>query len=1157
MRNEFKRFGIVTARSIPSVAALTVALVVVLALVLGGHVTRGQERSIVVDAEVRIAAQRLENGDIRFGLRAQDGDGGWTAPVTPRAHRLDPANATIGRWLVSSPLTLEVDETGSGRLVPSDQFGPLSGGEVELVSGVEGWAGDARYSAYHDANGDLVTSAAIYTASVGAPDGELRTTITCQDGEKSVSIGGLPNAVGGDPDLQIQVTWSVDNGTRHSERRPVTSTASGLELVPGSGSRLAEALLGYGSQLALSVGSTPAFTTDIDLGAIRALPIYNNLRFCDGDAVQSGRTELRIRAQVRADQRIEFAVQQRTDDGWSDNILPRARVIAAFGEAGNWLSSTPVTVRVVLEPPLAVILPELAVRQMPEPITPVIRGGYRNESLAYGVYMQDVQGFYPTKLSSVVAAFSEQDLQLEVGCLGNERRVSLSGAPSDATGELTLSFDGRPLIAEWSVTRGDGSVSLSPIDSERTIQRLREARSLSVALGSDGAASASFDLEDLFETPIQTNIDQCGSYTEPQWRPVISGMLVQNDLGEYYAVAYSDGDNRERVSQVRVIAIGGTPAAGVARVNLVVTCGFRGLKFNIWGLPDVGHPPSIGLQVDNGEWYREPVSLTPKADGSSTAEFSTDLARLKQGRTLRFEVGLDPPVRGSFDLTNLLGTPIQANLDNCDRDYWPTARNYVPVVVSAQWSSRHLSYEARSNEDGTVFTAVQLTAADTSEVDGTFTMEAYCVASSGFQMNVGVPLAVEPGQIDVTLTIDDRPADISAWIATMSGTGGDLHPPSNARLMAKLRSASVVIVEAPELFAAPITFHVRGMFDTPVQGNLDECGYYKPGEARPPPPPVNANDAQRTYDADRDLTVIRFWERVPGVITPSTITLEQHYGDDGLVIGLSISCGGFGPRLSIYGARVGTLLADHVQVEWRTDEGPTRRQTWTARPGAASSSISPPKARAIIDLWRSASELEFTLSGASSDTHHFDLDTMFGVPVIDTFDACIDTPIPSQSPLVTGISVTTSGELTFAADMLQGSEWLSSYVRVPDSGEAPAEPDAPDTRSSLFIACTIDGAGLWVVDLDSAETTLIFGESVGVTWTIDGRTQDETWNAWTQVFSYAITPMDHMAFYETLRGARTLTIRLDSDPPISRTYELARHGFWDTPVQPNLDSCGD
>lgn len=1158
MRIHFKKAQLLGSRTAISAVVLIAAAIAVVALDLTGQDARSQKPRAGVAADVRIAAQRLEDGEVRFGLRVRDGSGGWVEPITPRAHRFDPAAVSIGRWLVSSPLTLEVDRAGRGRLARSDQFEPLAAGETTPVSGLEGWYGDARYSAFHDAGGDLVTSASLYSATVGTPDGELRTTITCQNGEISVILGGVPSQrSNGALRQQLSVAWSVDHGTRHSEQRALTSGASGPELVERTESRLARALLGGGSQLALAIGTTPELTTNIDLDALRALPVYDNLRHCGSDGARSGRTELRIRAQVRADDRIEFAVQQRIAGGWSDNILPRARVIAAFGEATDWLSSTPVSVRVEVNPPQGITLPDTVERRAPEPITPVMRNGYRTASLAYGAFTQDVEGYYPTKVNSVVVAVSAQGLQLEVGCLGDERRVALGGAPSDATGDLTLAFDDRQLIAEWSVSRDADRVSLSPVDNERTIQQLREAQSLSVQVGSDSPAPVSFDLVELFKTPIQPNIDHCGNYAAPTWQPVTTSLYVQNDIGEYYRVYYLEGNDPQRGSQVRVAAVEGAPAAGADGLDLVMTCAADLLSFTVWGLPGTEQRDSIRLRVDGGEWFAEPLRAFVDPDGATSAEFKTDLGRLQQGRELEFEYGVEEPAQGTFDLTNLLGTPIQTNFDNCGRDYWSPARTYVPVVAAEEQSSRHLLYWSHENEDGTVSTTVRLSAIAALEDERAALLRAHCLGSSGLQLDLVLPMMMEAGEVEITLIIDDRPAGTNTWVTEPWREGAFLHPPWNAQLMAQLRGASVLTVAAPELFTVPLTFQVSGMFETPVQGNLDECGFYKPGEVRTLPLPLNVYDVQTTHDDDRDLSIVKFWERIPGVITHSAGTIEQHYDETGMVIGLSVFCGGFGPRLSVYGAATGAFTGDHVQVEWSTDGTTTQRETWNVRLSGGSNSISPAQASAIIAQWRHAAQLELRLPGASSDVHRFDLEGMFDIPVIETLDDCLAAPTPSQTPPVSGIPTTVQGVLSYHADPLDGSSWLSSYILLLDSGEAPADPSELDTRSSLFIACTVDGIGLWLTRVGAAESVSIYGDTVDVTWTIDGRTRTEVWDAWTQTFDYAIAPRDHRAMYEALRGARALTIRIESDPPISKTYELARHNFWGTPVQPNLDACGD
>ena len=938
MRSHVKHARILRNRSSATAVVMVVALVATVVSILTDHTARGQEAGAVV-GEVRIAAQRQEDGVVRFGLRAPDGSGGWTQAVRPRAHRFDPADASTGSWLVSSQLILEVDDAGRGRLVRSDQFEPFAGGETTLVSGLEGWYGDARYSAFHDEGGDLVTSASLYSASVGTPDGELRTTITCQDGETSVRIGGVPSSLGdATTTSQVPVSWSVDHGTRHTERWPVTPAATGLELVEGTEDGLARALLGYGSQLALTIGGTANLTSAIDLDELRALPVYDNLRHCGGDIMPSAHTELRIRAQVRADERIEFAVQQRTADGWSDNILPRARTITAFGDATNWLSSTPVSVQVERDAQRNLILPELVVRETPEPITPVLRGGYRTESLVYGVYSQDHEGYDPTKLTTIVAVNSEQGTQLQVACLGDERRVILAGALFEATGDLTLSFDDTQLIAKWDVALSANLASLSPDDSERTMQRLRQAQTLSVSFGDGGYDPLTYDLVDFFETPVQANIDQCGNYAAPEWQPIVTRQHVQNEAGEYYFVSYPDSSENLRVSQIRNRAIEGTPATGVELIHLVMTCDKGGLSFVVWGLPGSVTEQSIRLQVDDGEWIQEPVELFTHPDGSKTAEFTANLGRLKGGGTLRFELGLEQPVHGSFDLASLLDTPIQTNFDNCGKAYWSTARTYVPILGRTERISRTVRYFTLPQDDGTIYTGVTATAVDAPQVDGAIVFGAHCLDGDTLQLQVNVPTAVPAGSADVTLIIDDLPPLTSTWSTSRSTTGGgSLYPPSHGRLMSRLREASVFTLHAPNVTAEPIVFHLEGMFQSPVQENLDECGFYRPGEVRTLPLPLNVYGSTHAIDEERNLRVLRFWQRTPARTMPAVTLMELHSREGATLIGLAITCSDHGVRVSIIGRIVRSLTGDRVELEWRPGTSPasTHRPT-SVRPRRAS-----------------------------------------------------------------------------------------------------------------------------------------------------------------------------------------------------------------------------
>ena len=1135
-------------------------------LVVGGplsvtttfHPARGQERVQDVDADVRISAQRLEGGDVRFGLRVRDASGGWAAPVTPRVHRFDPADVRVGRWLVSSPLVLEVDGAGRERLVRSRLFEPSNTGEVTLVTGLDEWAGDIHYSAFHDDQGDLATSVSIYSAAVGAPDGELRTTITCRGGETSVVIGGLPSDLGdGSTSRQVDVTWSLDDGSRRSERGAVESAGAGLELVLQAGNRLTEALLGYGRQLSLSLGTTPALTTTIDLETLRALPVYDSLRYCGGEAHPSGHTELRIRAQVRADRRIEFAVQQRTADGWSDDIRPRTRVMRAFGDPTTWLSSTPVSVNVELEPAAEISLPEPVMKRDAEPIVPVIRSAPYTDSLSYQVAQRDLEGYRPTKLNSVVTVSSDQGLQLQVGCFGDERQVLLSGAPSDTSGDLLLAFDDREARVSWSVDAADGTSTLHPTDVERMIERLRQAKHLSVVLGRGESVPISFDLDHLFTTPIQANIDHCGNYAEPDWQPVTHAHYVEQESGGYYRVVYRAWNDFRRDSHVKTVAIDSSPTAAGSPLTLLMVCNSQTLTFLIEQLPDVGNPTSIHLRLDRGDPFELPVSVFANQDGTATAGFKPDLDPFRQATMLHFELGTDQQASGSFSLAELFGTPIQTNFDNCARDYWTSMSTYVPLLAQHMRLSRTLSYEAYQDEHSTVSTGVWSTAVDMPEIDGAIEMQATCYRSSVSQVLIETPLEVDAGQVSVTLTIDGRSFGSTLWHKEQVGSFGLLVHPSPRQLMAQLRGASVAVVEVPELASVPITFDVSGMFDTPVQANLDECGYYKPGEVRTLSLPLNASGVSSMPNADDGVTELIAWLRIPGSPTiVQTDLLAVHRRVDEPDLGLIMTCGPSGVSMSIYGERTSELDGNRLRVQWRTDGGAVHQAIWqVAQNSTGSTQVSPERAREVISSWRNASELELTLLDAIPSSHRFNLDALFDNPVADTFDECLTMPIPPQSPPVTGIPLTFDSHLTYAADLFHGSSWITSFVELLDNGPLPDRAADIDTRSELAVLCRIDGISVRIGALDAMQPVFVAGDTLEVTWNIDGRSHTEMWDVWSTFNHHDISPSDDLEFYAALKDAGTLTIRVASDPIITKTFELERHGFWDTPVQPNLDAC--
>lgn len=76
------------------------------------------------EAEVRITARQLEDGRVEFALQ-QRADGRWGERVLPRS-RYFPADATVNRWLNSTPLTVSVagaDDLAEGPQTSNDGEG--------------------------------------------------------------------------------------------------------------------------------------------------------------------------------------------------------------------------------------------------------------------------------------------------------------------------------------------------------------------------------------------------------------------------------------------------------------------------------------------------------------------------------------------------------------------------------------------------------------------------------------------------------------------------------------------------------------------------------------------------------------------------------------------------------------------------------------------------------------------------------------------------------------------------------------------------------------------------------------------------------------------------------------------------------------------------
>ena len=84
----------------------TILIVALVAALIGGVATYTiQAATQTAESEVRISAQRLDNGRVEFGLQQRQPDGEWGERLLPEL-RFFPATGFVNHWANSSPLTI-------------------------------------------------------------------------------------------------------------------------------------------------------------------------------------------------------------------------------------------------------------------------------------------------------------------------------------------------------------------------------------------------------------------------------------------------------------------------------------------------------------------------------------------------------------------------------------------------------------------------------------------------------------------------------------------------------------------------------------------------------------------------------------------------------------------------------------------------------------------------------------------------------------------------------------------------------------------------------------------------------------------------------------------------------------------------------------------
>ena len=563
---------------------------------------------------------------------------------------------------------------------------------------------------------------------------------------------------------------------------------------------------------------------------------------------------------------------------------------------------------------------------------------------------------------------------------------------------VTLTIDDEELPAQnWGVGThywsDDEGVSWMSAPDHRSLYRLlRNASTLSVEIkGIKGTRS--WDLSRTFTTPAQNNLDECGNYVEgvsrePVWDyvPFVNVSETTESGIEYGAYVQDDGN-------VRSYLVSDQESADGTSFRFTVDCGgggHIGVNFNSPPRLDV-ESVNVSASIDGAAattirwgYHQWDNGQTLYAKNSHTL---VEALRNASSITLELEEHNFEPI--TFDLTGMFDTPVQENIDNCGmykagetRELPQPEGDYVPVIGRGD-SSGNVNYNAFVQEEGTpgVFSLVDQRLPNEAAWNGHLIFRIACWASSSRGVQLEHLPATEANEVTVTLQIDDQEAVTETWDSRSYGHAegwGAITSRQPEQLIERLRGATTLIITIVDSGLPPITINVPAMFDTPIQGNIDNCGMYKRGETSDLPP------------AAQEMSVGQYQGGGPRTLPSTRLDATYPWVDGGRTLGLFMWCGSSGVTLTLSGTWIDGLSGETVLVEWSLDGGAVQSGDWPITVNTnGSKNLSPSDARAIIAAWRNGSQLDLTIPGAEPIVQQFDLAAIFSQSLAPDFDQCL------------------------------------------------------------------------------------------------------------------------------------------------------------------------
>lgn len=421
--------------------------------------------------------------------------------------------------------------------------------------------------------------------------------------------------------------------------------------------------------------------------AHRALPRFRSLspnaevdRWYRSSSIELDSGHLvRIVARLLETGQFEVGLHEIVDGRDSERRVPQTRLFPRRPMVDRWLNTSPLV--------LTDFDPE-------SPHAPLVgASGWQGTDIEFASWY-DNDGVHSLVRSGTVVS-----KVVETGEIAHTTRLYLTQACSDSQ-ERSLRIEGLSVPSEAMTVMSDRDLTQVEIDlatdvddaetqywrlhsagnqswlaadehASSLLVRLHEASTATVTIVGSGLAPATFNVDGMFGTPIQGNIDNCGNYIEPTWQPITEAQSGRPTPSVYYTVDYPQWLSGERRTYVTLDSSGARTGADGSHVDLKIECRRGNRSIQVGYLPSGIGEYDVRSRIDEAEWTVATwVIRAPSSDLTYTIP-PLDYEDLRSGTTLEVEIPLNPALNLSFDLSALFSTPVQANIDNCGVPPWP------------------------------------------------------------------------------------------------------------------------------------------------------------------------------------------------------------------------------------------------------------------------------------------------------------------------------------------------------------------------------------------------------------------------------------------------------------------------------------------------------